>query len=174
MPLYLEDVDFIGEIEESNSVLIVPCRTCPSTSVAVRDKKPIFDIFKSFLKSPPLTQYLSAMQNLLEEKGIKTDVFLSRQPLACAWTARERRRLQHRAQKFDTAIVLGCDSTMETARNALKDTNCKVVQGMRVKGIVNVKVRFTLSGKVYLDDIKIISAPGKAADQSGARNSEIA
>ena len=164
MPLYLTDVDVIPELAGARSVLIVPCRMCPATSLSLREKKPFFELFKTFLRSPALEQHIKTLQARIEEQGIKTSVYLPRQFLACTWTTAERKRLLERAAHHDTVIVLGCDSATESARNALQSTDCKVIQGMEVAGIVNVKIRFHLPGTVSLEDCNIISMPPKKND----------
>ncbi len=65
MPLYLNDLDITTDVEDAKSVLIVPCRTCPATSLAVRNNKPIFEFFKTFLRSPPLDQHIKILQSRL-------------------------------------------------------------------------------------------------------------
>ena len=161
MPLYLNDVDVASEVEGARSVLIVPCRMCPATSLAVRTNKPFFELFKTFLRSPPLEEHIKTIQSRLEGRGLKTGVYLPRQFLACAWTSRERKRLLKRATQYDAAIVLGCDSAAASARDALKSTDCKVIQGMEVAGIVNVKVRFHFPGTLSLEDCRVISVSPK-------------
>ena len=161
MPLYLNDLDVTTEVEGAKSVLIVPCRTCPATSLAVRNNKPIFEFFKSLLRSPPLEQHIKTLQSRLEGRGLNTSVYLPRQFLACAWTSNERKRLLKCAKKFDTAIVLGCDSATESVRDALKSIDCKIIQGMEIAGIVNVKVKFHFPGTLTLEDSKIISVSHK-------------
>lgn len=164
MPLYLNDVDVTSELEGSRSVLIVPCRMCPATSLAVRTKRPFFEFFKTFLRSPPLEEHIATVQARLEQRGLKTSVYRPRQFLACAWTAGERKRLLKGAQQHDAALVLGYDSATESVRNALQSTGCKVVQGMAIEGIVNVKFRFHLPGTVALEDCKIVSMPQQNHD----------
>lgn len=168
MPLYLNDVDVVSQVEGARSVLIVPCRMCPATSLAVRNNRPFFELFKSFLRSPPLEEHIKKLQSRLEERRLTTGVYLPRQFLACAWTASERKRLLKRAKQFDTVIVLGCDSATESARDALKSTDCKVIQGMEVAGIVNVKIRFHWPGTLSLEDCNIISIPQKKKEKSEA------
>jgi hypothetical protein len=161
MPLYLNDLDVTAEVEDAKSVLIVPCRTCPATSLAVRNNKPVFEFFKTFLRSPPLDHHIKILQSRLEAMGLKTGVYLSRQFLACAWTSGERKRLLKRAKQFDTVIVLGCDSATESVRDALKSIDCKVIQGMEIAGIVNVKVKFHFPGTLTLEDSRIIKGGRK-------------
>ena len=53
MPLYLNELDVVPEVEGAKSVLIVPCRMCPATSLSLRNNKPLFEFFVS----PVLTTY---------------------------------------------------------------------------------------------------------------------
>jgi hypothetical protein len=53
-------------------------------------------------------------------------------------------------------IVLGCDSATETVRDSVKSTDCKVIEGMEVAGIMNAKPRFHLPCNVSFEDCKII------------------
>ena len=156
MPLYLNDVDVTSEVEGARSVLIVPCRMCPASSLSLRSNKPFFEFFKTLFRSPALDEYIKTFQSGLEDQGIRTGVYYSRQFLTCAWTSRERKRVLKRAQQHDAAIVLGCDSATESVRDALKSTDCKVIQGMEVAGIVNVKIRLRFPGTLLLEDSRII------------------
>lgn len=157
MPLYLEDLDVTDDLEGARSVLIVPCRMCPATSLSLRNNKPFFEFFKSLFRSPALDEHVRTIRSGLEGRGINAGVYYSRQFLTCAWTSGERRKLLKRAKQFDASIVLGCDSATESVRDALKSTDCKVVQCMKVVGIVNVKIGFHLPGTLSLEDSKIIS-----------------
>ena len=161
MPLYLTDVDVMAEVEGAKSVLFVPCRMCPATSLSLRNNRPFFEFFKTFLRSPALDDHLKALQSRYEENGFRTSVYRARQFLACAWTSRERNRLLKQAKQFDAAIVLGCNSATESVRDALKTTECKVIQCMEVEGIVNVKVRFRFPGTISLQESRIIPISNK-------------
>jgi hypothetical protein len=134
---------------------------CPATSLAMRNNKPFFELFKTFLRSPPLEQHLKTLRSRFEERGLKTSVYLPRQFLACAWTTRERNRVLKHAKQFDAAVVLGCDSATESVRDALKSTDCKVIQGMEIAGIVNLKLRFHFPGTLTLEDCRIVSVSHK-------------
>jgi hypothetical protein len=166
MPLYLTDTDVLPELAGARAVLIVPCRMCPATSLSLREKEPFFELFKTFLRSPALEQHIKTLQARIEERGITTSVYIPRQFLACTWTPAERKRLLNRATEYDTVIVLGCDSATESVCNALQSTACKVIQGMEVDGIVNVKIRFHFPGTVSLEDSKVIPLPPKKNDTS--------
>ena len=161
MPLYLDDVDVMPEVEGAKSILIVPCRMCPATSLSLRNNKPFFEFFKTFFRSPALDEHIKTLQSGFEERGINTGVYLSRQFLACSWTSGERKKLLRRAKQYEAAVVLGCDSATESVRDALKPTDCKVVQCMEVVGIVNVKIGFHFPGTLSLEDYKIISVSHK-------------
>ncbi len=51
MPFYLRDRDISVDISNVGSVLIVPCRFCPAASLAVREKKPYIELFRTFLRT---------------------------------------------------------------------------------------------------------------------------
>ena len=164
MPLYLNDVDVVPEVEGVRSVMIVPCRMCPATSLSLRNNKPFFEFFKTLFRSPALDEHVKALQSGLEERGINTGVYFSRQFLTCAWTSGERKKLLKRARGYEAAIVLGCNSAAESVRDALHSVDCKVIQGMTVSGIVNVKVRLRFPGTLTLEDSRIISVSPKTKE----------
>ena len=69
MPIHFDDLDIVSEITGLSSALIVPCKMCPAVTVAVRDRKPFMQLFRSFLKSVPFEQYLKDLQSRLKENG---------------------------------------------------------------------------------------------------------
>ena len=77
MPIHFNDLDVVSEVEGLSSVLIVPCNMCPAVTVAVRERKPFMQLFRSFLKSVPFEQYLKTLQSRLRENGVSTKVFKS-------------------------------------------------------------------------------------------------
>ena len=77
MPIHFNDLDIVSEVEGLSSALIVPCIMCPAATVAVREKKPFLQLFRSLLKSAPLEHYIRALQSRLSEKGLNTNVFKS-------------------------------------------------------------------------------------------------
>jgi hypothetical protein len=159
MPIHLNDLDVVSEVEGLSSALIVPCNMCPAVTVAVRKKKPFMQFFRSFLKSAPFEQYIRALQSRLREKGVSTKVFRSNlyhQWFLCMWTSGRQRKLRKYAKQHDAVIVLGCDSATETVRDSVKSTNCKVIEGMQVAGIMNAKLRFHLPFNISFEDCKII------------------
>jgi len=152
-------LDVVSAAAELQSALIVPCNMCPAATVAVREKKPFMQFFRSFLKSLPFEQYIGKLQSRLREQGVDTKVFRSNlyhQWFMCMWTSAQRKKLQEAVKKYEAVIVLGCDSATETVRDAVKSTDCKVIEGMEVAGIMNATLRFHLPCNVSFDDCKVI------------------
>ncbi len=171
MPIHFNDLDVVSEVTGLSSALIVPCNMCPAVTVAVREKKPFMQFFRSFLKSAPFEQYIGTLQSRLKEKGVNTKVFKSYIPhqwFLCMWTSGRRKKLQKYAKQYEAVIVLGCDSATETVRDSVKSTDCKVIEGMEVAGIMNAKLRFHLPCNVSFEDCKItpISQQKKEEDRS--------
>ena len=159
MPIHFNDIDVVSQVEGSSSALIVPCIMCPAATMAVRDKKPFIQLFKGFLKSPPFERHLSTLQSRLREKGITAEVFKStfyHHWFMCMWTSGRRKKLHQYAKQYEAVIVLGCDSATETVRDAVKSSDCKVIEGMRVAGIMNAKLKFHLPGNISFEDCKVI------------------
>jgi hypothetical protein len=131
---------------------------CPAVIVAVREEKPSLQFFRSALKSAPLEQYIKALQSRLRENGVTTQVFrnsLYHQWFLCMWTAGRRRKLGKYAKEHEAVIVLGCSSATETVLDALRSTDCKVIEGMESVGIMNAKLRLHLPSDVSFEDCKI-------------------
>jgi len=159
MPIHFNDRDVVSEVSGLSSALIVPCYMCPAVTVSVREKKPFIELFKSFLKSVPYDQYITTLRSRLEEHGVKTKVFKSapsHEWFMCMWTSGKRSKLQKCAEEYDAVIVLGCDSAIETVREAVQSTGCKVIAGMEVAGIMNAQIRFHLPGNVSFDNCRIV------------------
>ena len=128
-------------------------------TVAVREKKPFIQFFRNFLKSAPFEQYMTTLQSRLKEHGVKTKVFKSipsHEWFMCMWTSGKRKKLQKRAEQYDAVIVLGCDSATETVRDVVKSTDCKVLEGMEVAGIMNAQIGFHLPGNVSFENCKTV------------------
>ena len=160
MPLHLEDVDIISEVEGLNSALIVPCNMCAAATVAINEEKPFLQLFKNFLTSAPFDQHIKRLQSRLKEKGVTSTVFKSNLPhqwFLCMCTQGRRRKLQECTKQYDSAIVLGCDSAFETVRDAAKTNDCKVIEGMKIGGIANATLKFRLPGNISFEDSKIVS-----------------
>ncbi len=67
------------------------------------------------------------------------------------WTSRRRRKLLKRAREHDAVVVLGCEAAGQTVREALKSTDCKVIQGMESEGIMSIKPVVRLPAKLSLE-----------------------
>jgi hypothetical protein len=159
MPIHFNDLDVVSEVAGLSSALIVPCNMCPAVTVAVREKKPFMQFFRSFLKSAPFEQYIRVLQSRLREKGVNTKVFRSNlyhQWFLCMWTSGRRKKLQKYAKQHEAVIVLGCDSATETVRDSVKSTDCKVIEGMEVAGIMNATLRLHLPCNVSFENCRII------------------
>ena len=159
MPIHFSDTDVVSEVVGVTSVLIVPCNMCPAVTVAVRENKPFMQLFRSFLKSAPFEQYMKALQSRLIENGVNSKVFKSilyHQWFLCMWTSGKRKKLQKYAKRYDAVIVLGCESATETVRDAVKSIDCKVIEGMKVAGIMNAKLTFNLPSNVSFEDCKVV------------------
>jgi len=172
MPIHFNDLDVVSEVAGFSSALIVPCKMCPAVTVAVRERKPFMQLFRSFLKSAPFEKYLKALQYRLRENGVNTTVFKSipyHQWFMCMWTSGKRKKLQKCAEQYDAVIVLGCESATETVRDVVKSDDCKVIEGMEATGIMNAELRFHLTGNVSFENCKTvpISQQKKKEDMSG-------
>jgi hypothetical protein len=171
MPIHFNDLDVVSEVAGLSSALIVPCNMCPAVTVAVREEKPFIQFFRSFLRSAPFEQYIREIQSRLKEKGVNTKVFRSslyHQWFLCMWTSGRRKKLQKYAKQHEAVIVLGCGSATETVHDALRSTDCKVIEGMEVAGIMNAKLKLHLPWDVSFEDCKIvpISQQKKEEDMS--------
>ena len=158
MPIHFEDLDVVSKVEGLKSALIVPCNMCPAVTVAVREKKPFIQLFKNFLKSNPFEQYITDIRSQLKEKGVKTELFKSNIPhqwFMCMWTKGQRKKLQEYAKKYEAVIALGCDSATETVRSVI-NSDCKVIEGMKVAGIMNAHLKLHFPGNITFEDCKVI------------------
>jgi hypothetical protein len=169
MPIHFADLDVVSEVEGVSSALIVPCIMCPAATVAVREQKPFMQFFRSLFKSLPLERYIEALQSRLADKGVQTEVFKNRlyhQWFLCMWTARRREKLRKRASHHDAVIVLGCDSATETVRKPAEAAGCKVIEGMKVSGIINAQLSFRLPGSVSFDSCSIVPLSGHTQEEN--------
>ena len=163
MPIHFTDRDVVSDIEGIGSVLIVPCIMCPAATVSVREGKPFIQIFKSLFKSPPLERYIKKLQSQLADKEVRTEVFRSRlyhHWFMCMWTTGRREKLRNCIGQYDAVIVLGCDSATETVREAAKTTGREVIEGMKVSGIMNARLKFQLPGNVSFSGCKTVPISG--------------
>ena len=153
MPVYLEPHELASDLEGFASVLIVSCPICPPMSLAMQKKKPFIELFKHGLKTEAFETHIKSIREPLERRGVRTGVYtmLAPSPMMCLWTAQQRRRLLKRAKDYEAVLVLGCDSALYTAADALKDTDCHVIQGMHMTAVANATARFQFPATVTLE-----------------------
>ncbi|MDJ0639804.1 MAG: hypothetical protein QNJ20_13285 [Paracoccaceae bacterium] len=153
MPIFLEPIDVIDELKDFQSVLIVSCPVCPPMCVSIQQKKPFLQPLKHGVKTKAFEDYVASIQDALAKHGVRSGAFTMRLPvpMMCLWTKRQRARILKRAQNFEAVLVLGCDSATYTAVDALRETDCKVHQGMQVKTITNATMTFPSRAAVTLD-----------------------
>jgi hypothetical protein len=122
-------------------------------SLALETETPVLEFFKHGIKTEAFEEHVESIREKLEERGVRTDVFESRlpTPLMCVWTEGQRHRLRKRAEGCNAAVVMGCSSAAHTAEHALSDTDCKVVTGMRMKGIANATMKIKLPLTVTIE-----------------------
>ncbi len=170
MPIFLEPLDMIDDLKGFQSVLIVSCPICPPMCVSIQQKKPFLQPLKHGVKTKAFEDYIASIQDALAEHGVRTDAFTMRfpVPMMCLWTERQRARILKRARDFEAVLVLGCDSATYTAVDALRETNCKVFQGMQVKTITNATMTFPSRAAVTLDWHPLPSKP-KIGDVTAPR-----
>lgn len=159
MPIYLNDLDLADKVEGQRTTLIIPCYMCPAVTMAVKADRPFLQIFRSFLKSPPFEQYIKSLQSSLGVQGVESTVFKSsfvHQWFLCMWTSGRRKKLKREIEKYDSAIVLGCDSATETVRELVEAKDCKVIQGMEVVGFMNAKMKFSLPCNISFEDCRVV------------------
>jgi hypothetical protein len=169
MPIHFTDLDPVSKVDEGSSALIVPCTMCPAATVAVRERKPFLQLFRGLFRSPPFERYIAALQSRLADKGVRTEVFKSRlyhQWFLSMWTAARREKLREHTGRHHALIVLGCDSATETVREAAEGSNCKVIEGMKVSGIMNAHLSVRLPGNVSFESCKIVPISGHTREDS--------
>jgi hypothetical protein len=159
MPIHLNELDVVPEVEGLDSALIVACNMCAGASLAMGENKPFIQFFRSFLKSPPLERYIGRLKSQLGEKGVKTKKFkggVIQQFFLCLWTSRQRSKFQKSLEKYEAVIVLGCDSAIKTVSDSVEGTECKVIKGMEVAGIMNTKPKFHLPCNISFEYSEVI------------------
>ncbi len=168
MPFYLKESDILPQVAGLQSVLIVPCRFCPAASLAVREKKPYIELFRKFLSTAAYDSFIQTQKRRLTDEGIKTAVFDSKLPhhfVACMWTSGRRKKLAKRAAEFEGVLVMGCDAAVETVRNSIRSTDCRVIHGMENEGIMNVLPHVSFPFNISLEVQGITSVITKASEQ---------
>ena len=153
MPVYLKDIHDFQQLEQFQSVLIVPCRFCPAASLALRNNEPYFEIFRHLLQTAAYERYIETMKSELRQRGVAADVFRSRVPhqfVVCMWTSRRRQQLMRRARKYDALVVLGCEAAVQTILDSVDTASLQVVQGMRTEGIMSILPQFKWPDSITL------------------------
>lgn len=154
MPFCFEEKDVLSELAGCTSALIVPCRFCPAASAAVKHNKPYIELMKRLMKTESYEQQINIMQIRMRKEGISSEVFKStlvHHFVLCMWTEKRRRQLREAGQRYDAAVIMGCEAAVETAIDALKSTGCRVVQGLKTEGIMNVLPKFQWPGNIWLE-----------------------
>ncbi len=161
MPIFLEPRDVIDDLKGFQSVLIVSCPICPPMCVSIQQKRPFLEPLKHGLKTKAFEDYITSIRDALAKHGVRTDSFTMRLPvpMMCLWTGRQRARILKRARDFEAVLVLGCDSATYTAVDALRETECRVFQGMQVKTITNATMTLRAPATVTLDWHPLPSTP---------------
>lgn len=158
MPIHLEDIDIMSKVENLDSAVIVACNMCAGASYAMEENKPFIQFFSSFLTSPPLKRQVAKLQSQLEKKGIKSKWFkggIIQKFFLCLWTSLQRKKFKKYVKNCDAVIVLGCDSAINTVRDAMKGTDCRVITGMKVKGIMNTKTKFKWPANISFENSEV-------------------
>lgn len=162
MPVYLDETDVISQTAGFKSVLIVPCRFCPAATMAVKTDEPYIEFFRRLLTTASYARFIDEMKQSLENRGIKTGVFESKlihQFVLCMWTPMRRKNLREVARNYEAVVVLGCDAAIQTVRDALEPSHCKVIQGMIPRGIMGVKPSLSFPGNLRLELESITPMP---------------
>ena len=149
MPINLTPRDVSRQLADVNSVLIASCPVCPPMCLAMQKKAPFIELFKHGVKTAAFEDHIESVRKPLTERGVRTAEFSihTPTPMMCLWTEGQRKRLLKRARDYDATLVLACDSGTASAKDALKDTDCRVVQGMDMNGVINATttIRFPLT-----------------------------
>jgi hypothetical protein len=154
MPFYLNETNIYSELDGLKSVLIVPCRFCPAASMAVRAHEAYIDFPRRILKTPSYEGFIRRIKSGLQNRGIKTSIFKSRllhQFVLCMWTSRRRRNLRELAKQYDALVVMGCEAAVQTVKDSVQSTECKVIQGMKNEGVMSIRPKFRLPCNITLD-----------------------
>ena len=154
MPFYLKESDISSQVARLKSVLIVPCGFCPAASLAVKEDKPYIELFRSGWKTRAYETFIRDLRHRLEQQDIRAAVFDIRLPhrfVACMWTSGARKALATRAEEFDGVVVLGCEGAVQTVRDALGSTDCRIIAGMDVEGLMNLVPKVSFPFNISLE-----------------------
>ena len=173
MPVNLTPKDVSAELAEFNSVLIASCPVCPPMCVAMQNDAPFIEFFKHGIKTEAFEAYIQSIRDSLTKRGVRTGVFSihTPTPMMCLWTERQRSRFLNRARDFEAVLVLGCDSGTVSAKDALKDTDCRVVQALDMNGVVNatttIRFPFVISMKPNVESSDQMAGPPRTDRSEG-------
>ena len=139
MPVNLTPRDVSADLAGFDSVLIASCPVCPPMCLAMQKEEPFIEFFKHGIKTSAFEDHIQSIRDSLEESGVRTGVFSihTPTPMMCLWTKGQRERLLKRAGDYEAVLILACDSGTESAKDALKDTDCQVFQGLDMDGVIN-------------------------------------
>ena len=154
MPFLLKARDVTADLSSIHSILIVPCRFCPAASLAVTKQRPYIELFRTISRTAAYEEHIRELRSQLEAAGVRADVFDSKLPhhfILCMWPAGRRQALRRRAANYDAVVVLGCDTAVKTVEDALQSTNCKVISGMEVEGLMSVIPSYEFPGNISLE-----------------------
>jgi len=141
MPVNLIPKDVSSDLAGFNSVLIASCPVCPPMCIAMQEQEPFIEFFKHGTKTAAFEDYIQSIHDSLSQRGVRTGVFSihAPTPMMCLWTEGQRKRLRKRAKDYEAVLILACDSGTESAKDALKGTDCKVIQSLDMDGVINAK-----------------------------------
>ena len=139
MPVNVTPRDVFADLAGFDSVLIASCPVCPPMCLAMQKEEPFIEFFKHGIKTSAFEDYIQSTRDSLEKHGVRTGVFSihTPTPMMCLWTKGQRARLLKRANDYEAVLVLACDSGTESAKDALKDTDCQVFQALEMDGVIN-------------------------------------
>jgi len=149
MPVNLTPRDVSADLAGFNSVLIVSCPVCPPMCLAMKKEEPFIEFFKHGIKTAAFEDHIQSIRDSLNQRGVRTGVFSihTPTPMMCLWTKRQRERLLKRARDYEAVVILACDSGTESAKDALKDIDCQVIQALDMDGVINATttIRFPMT-----------------------------
>lgn len=149
MPVNLIPKDVSSDLAGFNSVLIASCPVCPPMCFAMQKQEPFIEFFKHGVKTAAFEEHIQSIRDSLAQRGVRTGVFCihTPTPMMCLWTERQRKRLMKRAKDYEAVLILACDSGTESANDALKDTDCQVIQSLDMDGVINAttSIQFPLT-----------------------------
>lgn len=158
MPVNLTPKDVSADLAGFKSVLIASCPVCPPMCLAMQKEAPFIEFFRHGIKTEAFEEHLESIRDSLTQRGVRTGEFAihTPTPMMCLWTKGQRKRFLKRARDYEAALVMACDSGTVSAQDALKDTDCKVVQALEMDGVINATttIRFPLvvSMKPHLEE----------------------